>query len=58
MKEELNTFFRIFTTTREAIEKFINMLDLDPVIQHSNDEHERLLSSYYRRGRTVVITFS
>ncbi|MCQ6282831.1 IMEF encapsulin system ferritin-like cargo protein [Bacillus sp. EB600] len=40
MKEELKILFRIFTTTRDAIEKFINILD--PVIQNAADEHERL----------------
>ncbi|WP_078410517.1 IMEF encapsulin system ferritin-like cargo protein [Priestia abyssalis] len=40
MKEELNTFYRIFTTTKDAIEKFMNMLD--PVIQNAKDDHERL----------------
>jgi hypothetical protein len=40
MQEELKVFYRIFTTTKEAIEKFMNMLD--PVIQNAADEHERL----------------
>lgn len=40
MKDELNIFFRVFTTTREAIEKFMNLLD--PVIQNAKDDHERL----------------
>ncbi|EIJ82296.1 hypothetical protein PB1_05180 [Bacillus methanolicus PB1] len=40
MKDELNIFYRIFTTTKDAIEKFMNMLD--PVIQNAKDEHERL----------------
>ncbi|WP_256239288.1 hypothetical protein [Bacillus sp. EB600] len=40
MIEELKILFRIFTTTRDAIEKFINILD--PVIQNAADEHERL----------------
>lgn len=40
MKEELNIFYQIFTTTRDAIEKFINLLD--PVIQNAKDDHERL----------------
>lgn len=33
-------FYRIFTTTKDAIEKFMNMLD--PVIQNATDDHERL----------------
>jgi hypothetical protein len=40
LREELKILFRIFSTTREAIGKFINMLD--PVIQNAVDEHERL----------------
>jgi hypothetical protein len=40
VKEELKTFYHIFTTTKEAIEKFMNMLD--PVIQNASDDHERL----------------
>lgn len=40
MKGELNTFYQIFTTTKDAIEKFMNMLD--PVIQNAIDDHERL----------------
>ncbi|MDR6998937.1 IMEF encapsulin system ferritin-like cargo protein [Neobacillus niacini] len=40
MKKELEIFYRLFTTTREAIEKFMNMLD--PVIQNASDDHERL----------------
>lgn len=40
LKEELKTLFRIFTTTRDAIGKFISMLE--PVIQNAADEHERL----------------
>jgi hypothetical protein len=40
VQEELKIFYRIFTTTKEAIEKFMNMLD--PVIQNADDEHERL----------------
>ncbi|MCQ6278783.1 IMEF encapsulin system ferritin-like cargo protein [Bacillus sp. EB600] len=40
MREELKILFRIFTTTRDAIEKFIDMLD--PVIKNASDEHERL----------------
>ncbi|MFX3625695.1 MAG: IMEF encapsulin system ferritin-like cargo protein [Ectobacillus sp.] len=40
MKEELAIFYRIFTITKEAIEKFMSMLD--PVIQHAEDDHERL----------------
>ncbi|WP_045518068.1 IMEF encapsulin system ferritin-like cargo protein [Neobacillus niacini] len=40
MQEELKIFFQIFTTTKDAIEKFMNMLD--PVIQNATDEHERL----------------
>lgn len=40
MKEELNIFFRSFTTTKDAIEKFMNMLD--PVIRNAKDDHERL----------------
>ncbi|MGG1573460.1 IMEF encapsulin system ferritin-like cargo protein [Fictibacillus sp. NRS-1165] len=40
MKEELNTFFGIFSGTKDAIEKFMNMLD--PVIQNAKDDHERL----------------
>jgi hypothetical protein len=40
VKEELNILFDIFTTTREAIEKFMNLLD--PVIQNASDDHERL----------------
>ncbi|AIE58873.1 IMEF encapsulin system ferritin-like cargo protein [Bacillus methanolicus] len=40
MKEELSIFYRIFTTTKDAIEKFMNMLD--PVIQNAKDDHERL----------------
>jgi hypothetical protein len=38
--EELNIFYNIFTTTKDAIEKFMNMLD--PVIENAADEHERL----------------
>ena len=40
MQEELKIFYHIFTTTKDAIEKFMNMLD--PVIQNATDEHERL----------------
>src|SRR3954462_2955516 len=40
MQEELKIFYHIFTTTKDAIEKFMNMLD--PVIQNAADEHERL----------------
>ncbi|MCL6570243.1 MAG: hypothetical protein K6T88_00985 [Bacillus sp. (in: Bacteria)] len=40
MKEELKQFYQIFTTTKDAIEKFMNMLD--PVIKNATDEHERL----------------
>nr|WP_263324926.1 IMEF encapsulin system ferritin-like cargo protein [Neobacillus sp. Marseille-Q6967] len=40
MNEELKVFYRIFTTTKDAIEKFMNILD--PVIQNANDDHERL----------------
>ncbi|MFD2444591.1 IMEF encapsulin system ferritin-like cargo protein [Bacillus sp. CGMCC 1.16607] len=40
MKEELKIFYHIFTTTKDAIEKFMNMLD--PVIQNATDDHERL----------------
>jgi hypothetical protein len=40
MKEELSRFFDIFTTTKDAIEKFMAMLD--PVIQNATDDHERL----------------
>ncbi|MEH6945992.1 IMEF encapsulin system ferritin-like cargo protein [Bacillus sp. JJ634] len=40
MKEELKIFFKIFTTTKDAIEKFMNMLN--PVIQNASDDHERL----------------
>jgi hypothetical protein len=40
VQEELKTFYHIFTTTKDAIEKFMNMLD--PVIQNATDEHERL----------------
>ncbi|MBV7505831.1 hypothetical protein KW850_11255 [Bacillus sp. sid0103] len=40
MKEELKVFYGIFTTTKDAIEKFMNMLD--PVIQNATDDHERL----------------
>ncbi|WHX99900.1 IMEF encapsulin system ferritin-like cargo protein [Neobacillus sp. DY30] len=40
MQEELRAFYQIFTTTKDAIEKFMNMLD--PVIQNAADEHERL----------------
>ncbi|MEH7335229.1 IMEF encapsulin system ferritin-like cargo protein [Neobacillus drentensis] len=40
MKEELKVFYRIFITTKDAIEKFMNMLD--PVIQNATDDHERL----------------
>ncbi|MDE3840891.1 hypothetical protein C0966_16595 [Bacillus methanolicus] len=40
MKDELNIFYRIFTTTKDAIEKFMSMLD--PVIQNAKDDHERL----------------
>lgn len=40
MQEELKIFYRIFTTTKDAIEKFMNMLD--PVIQNATDDHERL----------------
>lgn len=40
MQEELKIFYHIFTTTKDAIEKFMNMLD--PVIQNAEDEHERL----------------
>ncbi|MGF6953995.1 hypothetical protein QF028_006500 [Neobacillus sp. B4I6] len=40
MKEELKIFYQIFTTTKDAIEKFMNMLD--PVIQNATDDHERL----------------
>jgi hypothetical protein len=40
VKEELKIFYHIFTTTKEAIEKFMNMLD--PVIQNAIDDHERL----------------
>jgi hypothetical protein len=40
LKEELKVLSRIFTTTRDAIENFIDMLE--PVIQNASDEHERL----------------
>ncbi len=40
MKEELKIFYQVFTTTKDAIEKFMNMLD--PVIQNATDDHERL----------------
>jgi hypothetical protein len=40
VQEELKIFYQIFTTTKDAIEKFMNMLD--PVIQNAADEHERL----------------
>jgi hypothetical protein len=40
VQEELKIFYHIFTTTKDAIEKFMNLLD--PVIQHANDDHERL----------------
>ncbi|WHY76801.1 hypothetical protein QNH20_22345 [Neobacillus sp. WH10] len=40
MKEELRVFYRIFTTTYDAIEKFMNMLE--PVIENAADDHERL----------------
>ena len=40
MKEELASFYQIFTTTKEAIERFMNMLD--PVIENAKDDHERL----------------
>jgi hypothetical protein len=40
VQEELKVFYQIFTTTKDAIEKFMNMLD--PVIQNATDEHERL----------------
>jgi hypothetical protein len=40
VQEELKVFYQIFTTTKDAIEKFMNMLD--PVIQNAADEHERL----------------
>ncbi|MFP7297323.1 IMEF encapsulin system ferritin-like cargo protein [Neobacillus niacini] len=40
MQEELKIFYQIFTTTKDAIEKFMNMLD--PIIQNAADEHERL----------------
>ncbi len=40
MQEELKIFYTIFTTTKDAIEKFMNMLE--PVIQNATDEHERL----------------
>lgn len=40
MKEELKVFYRIFTTTKDAIEKFMSMLD--PVIRNATDDHERL----------------
>ncbi|MHC0037759.1 IMEF encapsulin system ferritin-like cargo protein [Pseudoneobacillus sp. C159] len=40
MKEELAIFYHIFTTTKDAIEKFMAMLD--PVIQNATDDHERL----------------
>ncbi|MEH7494186.1 IMEF encapsulin system ferritin-like cargo protein [Neobacillus niacini] len=40
MQEELKIFYQIFSTTKDAIEKFMNMLD--PVIQNAADEHERL----------------
>jgi hypothetical protein len=38
--ESLSTFNRIFTTTKSAIEDFMNMLD--PVITSAKDDHERL----------------
>jgi hypothetical protein len=40
VQEELKIFYHMFTTTKDAIEKFMNMLD--PVIQNATDEHERL----------------
>jgi hypothetical protein len=40
VKDELKTFSEIFSTTKGAIEKFMNMLD--PVIQNAKDDHERL----------------
>jgi hypothetical protein len=40
VKEELKIFYHIFTTTKDAIEKFMNLLN--PVIQNASDDHERL----------------
>lgn len=40
MRDELTIFYRIFSTTKEAIEKFMGMLD--PVIEFAKDDHERL----------------
>lgn len=40
MKDELHAFYQIFTTTKGAIEKFMNILE--PVIQNAKDDHERL----------------
>lgn len=40
MEKDLAVFHHIFTTTKEAIEKFMNMLD--PVINNAKDDHERL----------------
>ncbi|KKB33990.1 IMEF encapsulin system ferritin-like cargo protein [Bacillus thermotolerans] len=40
MKEELDAFHQIFTTTKEAIERFMAMLT--PVIENAEDDHERL----------------
>jgi hypothetical protein len=40
VNQELEIFYRIFTTTKDAIEKFMSLLD--PVIQNATDDHERL----------------
>jgi hypothetical protein len=40
VKDELTIFYQIFTTTKDAIEKFMGILD--PVIQNATDDHERL----------------
>lgn len=40
MRDELTTFYRVFSTTKSAIEKFMNLLD--PVITNAKDDHERL----------------
>ncbi|MFK2824587.1 hypothetical protein QYG89_02595 [Bacillus sp. B190/17] len=40
MNEELSSFYQVFTTTKDAIEQFMGMLD--PVIEHAADDHERL----------------
>lgn len=40
MREELTDFHRIFSSTKNSIEKFMNMLS--PVIEHAENEYERL----------------